>query len=296
MSTETNPEQAPAPVWDFEASFLSVDTVDEPQFIELFAAAGKRKTSTAATIVEVPKYRDAKVLFIDIDKGATVLANNPAVKAKIADGSFRIIQINRDDAGDPATGRPPAFGQLTMLLGYKDPVTGGWVQGQAFQRDYDIVILDTLDVAQEVAKDWFLANTFTDDGTKLNTMAGWGRIGDWTLGVAWALKNSTALGIALVHSKEESEGGAFKIKPALAGGAKDKLGGIPDLVAHLDFITDEGQDGATHLVASIGESGITETKNRWMLPPKLIDFTLPQLYELIEQRRAETDKQIAIKA
>lgn len=288
MSTTTTPTAAPA--WTpppFAEMFMKPEAVGHPELIAIYGDAGTWKSSTAAAIVEVPQFADKRVLLIDVDKGASVLVNNPAVKRKIDNGTFNVLPIDKT--------APNAFEQLVYFLGYQDD-HGNWQAGQAFQHGYDVVILDTLDVAQEVAVTYLTHNTYNDAGNALNTQKAWGLVKAWTLGLSWAMKNATALGIQVIHAKEETEAGRLKIKPSLSGGAKDALTGIPDLVAYVDFEQDPADKDKTRLVATIGENAVTETKNRWMLPSKVPNFTLPLLFQMIEERRNDTNQKIAANA
>lgn len=278
------------PIPPFASMFAKVEDVEDPSSMLLYGPAGKRKTSTAGTILDVPKYKDAKVLILDIDRGTNALANNPVTREAIRTGQVQIIQMDKRKVNE-------THGMLEYFLGKRGP-NGEFIEGEAFNPawGYDIVWFDTLDVAQQVSVDWLMLNTFNEKD-KIDTRAAWGEVNRWTNDVMWAFQNNThSLGIIVMHSESGTDdSGKFSIKPKLQGGAKDNIASIPDLVAYLDLEADPNDKNKVQLVATIGGSSIITSKNRGMLPDRVVDFTLPAFYQMLEERR-ESHKNPAVKA
>jgi len=242
--------ELPKPKW---ASFIQTPKeVKLPKSILLYGLPGTRKTSIAASIGQVPNFK--KVLFIDIDNGAEVLAQRP----EFADVS--VLSINSLEGG--------AFAKLNAII---DDIT-------TVDYGYDAIVLDTLDVAQDVAEKHFKTKY---EGTK-NTFGVYGDLGQWTDEIVRKLHNSSFFtAIITAHAKEQtSESGAYRIIPRLSGSSKDTIGGIPSIVGYLSFLDDT--EGKRRLVAVLGESEKTITKNRYSLPQSIADLTMPKLYDLIE--------------
>lgn len=266
-----------APETPFAAMFAKPDEVADPSSILVYGPPGTYKTTIAGSIATVPKFKGKRILYIDIDRGATVLMNDPEIYAAVEAGTFNILPINKLD-GD-------AFSKLQYFLGAYDE-HGNFQQGEAFKYGYDVVILDSLDVAQEVAADWYLANTWNEQGTKLNTMKAWGEISRWTSNVAWSFQNSDGLGIIVMHSTEKAEdSGLVKTKPKLSGSAKDNIAAIPDLVAYVDFESNPDNREDIRLVATLGASDAIVSKNRWRLDSKIVDFDLLKFFSIIHDRK-----------
>ena len=261
---------APAPVRTFPAppfasEFVDSEAVGDIKSMIIYGEPGTWKTTVGAGICRVPKFANGKGLIIDIDNGTEVLSNEPDIQAKIASGQINIFPIDKTSID--------AWGKLEYIINEVVNTDYG----------YDWVMLDTLDVAQEVVIEHLLATTLNDKGQP-DTRGAWGKVsavvGKWM----WAFQNTSHfVGVTVMHSKDGTDdGGAFKIKPKLAGSLKDNLAGIPSLVAYVDFREDS--EKVTHLVATIGKSSITSTKNRYKMVDDIWDFDLPKLYATIESR------------
>lgn len=257
--------------------------VGRPKSILLYGAPGTRKTTLSGGIVKVPGFK--RVLYIDVDNGSEVFVNDAQVYDAVQEGRITIVQLDKTDTA-------ATVDALGKLLGFKDE-NGQKVIGAAFSPSlgYDVVILDALDVAQEVMVDFYLSTTFSESG-KRDTLKAWGKVTKWTTDLAWEFQNSKPLGILVAHSKEEvAEGtGRLAIKPKLSGGAKDSIAGVPSTVAYLEFVeTEEG----TKLAATIGDDSVIVAKNRYSINDKILDFTLPGFFAMVDEREAETKARIA---
>lgn len=273
--TETAP--APRPITDFPpipflTSIADPEEIGDPQSMIIYGEPGTWKSSIAAKITRVPRFANERGLIIDIDNGTEVLSNYPDIKAKIKSGQIQIFKIDKTS--------PDAYGKLAYIMNEVTTTDYG----------YGWVILDTLDVAQEVLIKEKLATTFNDKG-QLDTRGAWGLVSADGSEWMWSFQNTPFfVGITVMHSKEDSESGKFKIKPKLAGSLKDSLAGIPSLVAYVDFREDEEKN--THLVATIGKSSITSTKNRYMMSDDIWDFDLEKLYAMIDARDEDAQTEL----
>lgn len=269
----TNVTSLPKP--SFAAFLQQPEQVSRPKSILLYGTHGTRKTSIAGSIALTPGFN--KTLFIDVDNGAEVLMSNPATRAKIKDGSLEILQVSSLD--------PQALIKINSVV---EEVTNT-------DFGYDAVILDTLDVAQDVAEKHYKAmySNASQSGKK-DGFAIWGDLGVWTDEIVRRLHECQHLmSIVTCHSKEQTlESGAHRILPRLSGSSKDAIGGIPSIVAYLEYQADP-ETGETHLVARVAESDVVISKNRYSLPPFIIDPTMPKLFELIEQSVNQTETNTA---
>lgn len=248
------------------ASFIQPPAeVGRPKSILLYGSHGTRKTSIAGSLALVEGFN--RILYIDIDQGAEVLMTNPATRAKVEDGTIQVLPISSLD--------PQAFAKINAVI---DEVTGT-------DFGYDAVVLDTLDVAQDVAEKHYkgVHATASTSGKK-DGFAIWGDLGVWTDEIVRKLHESPFfMGVVTVHSKEQTaESGAHRILPRLSGSSKDSIGGIPSIVAYLEYQKDP-ETNEVHLVASVAESDVVISKNRYSFPPFIVDPTMPTMFKLIDE-------------
>jgi hypothetical protein len=265
----------PKPAW--ASAFQSIEEVGDPKSIFAYGTHGTRKTTIASSIYKVPGIN--RVLHIDIDQGAETLATDPIIRAAIKDGSYNVLPINSLEAN--------AKIKLDSII---DDIT-------TIDYGYDAVILDTLDVAQDVAEEVFEAQFATSGkGGKRDGFAVYGALGVWTDKIVRKLHNSPFfVGVVVAHEKETTfDDGTTRIQPRLSGSSKDAIGGIPSVVLRLQWQT-HPETGERALIATLGEDEKLITKQRYrdMLPQHMRDLTLPDLYQRI---RAEQKTPVAAKA
>lgn len=256
------------PVPSFAGFIQEPEAVGRPKSILLYGTHGTRKSSTCGSLALVEGFN--KILYIDIDQGAEVLMSQPAIRAKVQDGTIQVLPISSLD--------PQAFVKINAVI---DEITSK-------DFGYDAVILDTLDVAQDVAEKHFKAmhaNSATSG--KKDGFAIWGDLGVWTDEIVRRLHESPFfMGVITAHSKEQTlESGAHRILPRLSGSSKDAIGGIPSIVAYLEY-QQHPETGETHLIANVAESDVVISKNRYNLPPMIADPTMPKLFEMIAKATA----------
>ena len=265
----------PKPSW--ASAFQTFEEVGDPKSIFLYGTHGTRKTTIASSIYKVPGIN--RVLHIDIDQGAETLATDPIIKAAIKDGSYNVLPINSLE--------PNAKVKLDSII---EDVTSN-------DYGYDAVILDTLDVAQDVAEEVFEAQFATaGKGGKRDGFAVYGALGVWTDKAVRRLHNCSHLvGVVTAHEKETTfDDGTTRIQPRLSGSSKDAIGGIPSIVLRLQWQTNP-ENGQRGLIATLGEDEKLITKQRYrdMLPQHMLNVTLPDLYHRI---RADQKTPAAVSA
>lgn len=224
----------------------------DPKSILLYGFPGRRKTTTAATIAQVPGIR--KVLLVDFDNGAEALAKRDGVNG------IDVLPISSLERN--------AFGQMNEVVDYYTHI----------ETEYDAVIWDSIDIMQDIAERAFKKKY---EGSK-NTFAVYGELGEWTDSfVRAAHENPNAVHIFVAHAKEQTtETGAYRILPKLSGSSKESLAAIPSLVGYMEFAT-HPETNERHATMVVGESEKFVTKNRFELPHTLIDPTMPSIYAQI---------------
>jgi len=249
----------PTPAW--MAGMTTVGKLGRPDSILIFGPESTRKTSTAASIRKVPGFE--RVLMIDTEgRGAKVLSRDPA----LADIGIRDID----------TTKPFARQQISAII---DDIT---TNDYGFQA----VIWDTLDVSQAAVKRDARATNLAQSG---NTN-GWAAMDDmteWTDLYVRKLHNCPFfVSIVTAHSKEfKIKTGGMKIAPALEGQARDTIASIPDLVIYSEKVR-HPETNELHILSTMESDSSVTTKNRWSLPPQMLDIDLPTIYNLIDEQIA----------
>ncbi|MFF2388931.1 AAA family ATPase [Agromyces sp. NPDC058104] len=263
----------------FVDPFAGMDTPGQDttalQSLMHYAMPGRGKTTVLGSMVKVPGFEQG--LIIDVDNGTRVLRNDPAIKLALDEGRLRILKVDKTKPAEAVAKIDYIIDQVTSQdLGYR------------------FVGLDTLSYAQdaiEVVADAQFA-TSGKGGTR-DGFAVWNMVGAKT--VEWVAKLHNCpwlLGVINVHAKEQTtDQGQYRILPELGGSTKNKIGGDPDLVAYLDWMTgvDPANPDVPHLCAYLGKSPVYIAKNRDMLPDLIVDYDMPTLFRMLEQKDAYVD-------
>lgn len=252
--------ELPKPKW--LSNIQSPTQVGDPKSIFAYGTHGTGKSTFAGSIVLTPGFEE-KCLFIDIDQGAEALASHPGILTAIEEGRLDILPIN--------SLAPDAFSQINAVI--SEITTNDY--------GYKAVVFDTLDVAQDVAEKFF-KEKYKDSK---NTFGVFGDLGQWTDWVVRSLHNAPHfVSIVTAHSKEQTaESGAYRNTPRLSGSSKDAIGGIPSIVAFVEYATDP--EGNRRRLFTVGEHEHYITKNRYNLPNQIADLTMPKLYAGIRANR-----------
>lgn len=234
------------------------DPKAKPELIALYGGAGSGKSFLAATAQGVPGFK--KGLILDTERSTVGVVTN---------GEFwDVIYVN--DHEDP--------------LGYFEAIMEA-IKDPNMQTDYDVIVVDTLDIVQDWAIDYYVHGEGCPK-TKMgenDTWKGWGIVHKWTNNIANSLKRIKPLGIINIHDREEkSESGALLQRLRLSGGAKDTFASLPDMVIYLER-RKHGKQGVL-TTAFFGTDDNKVTKDRFGFPPAVQDVTIPYLYQLIDER------------
>lgn len=237
------------------------DPKAKPELMAIYGRAGSGKSFFSATSEGIEGFK--RGLIIDTERSTVGVVTNADF--------WDIIYVNDHDD-------PLAYFEM-LIDALDDP---------EFETDYDVIVIDTLDVAQDWAIDWYVYG----DGvikTKYgepNTQVAWGNIHKWTNRVAQVLKKIKPLGIITIHDREEKgETGALQQRLRLSGGAKDTFASIPDTVIYLER-RKHGKEGVI-TTAFFGTDDNKITKDRFGFPPAVQGATIPYLFGLIDERDGE---------
>lgn len=231
------------------------DPLAKPELVLVYSRAGSGKTYLAGTAAGLPGVN--KVLYLDVEGSTVGVLSQLPYNEKID-----VIRVDQH-------AQPVEFLD-TIIDGIKTQGTG-----------YDVVVVDTLDVAQDRKIEWLQGRV--DDG-----FAVWREVKKWTESLAYTLKTAAPLGILVVHEREEqNKDGAIETRIRAQGQAKDTIAGIPDTVIYLDRRYDRKMEAETTL-AYLATEDRKVTKNRFNFPRVVQDATLPALWKFIENKSKES--------
>ena len=236
--------------------------MNKPRSILLFGPPKRGKSVCAASIVDVPTY--SKVLVVDVEGGASSISQwYPEVD---------IVEVHSAEEFD---------GLIEALVNGKlvEPVSG---------EQYDAVIIDTLDKAQERKLEWFdnQPEAYAKSGEK-NTLFKWGAIKAWTTKLADALHMAPFLTIFVAHVMDDKDEKTGKVTQtvALGGASKQTFPATPDLVGYFDIARVKGEDGKAQTVRTIDFSVTDKRVSGQRYADKLdgvvADPTLEKIYQKI---------------
>lgn len=239
-----------------------------PEFLLFYSQPGSGKTHLAATVSELDSVKS--VLIIDTEGSTTgTLSTFDDKKIDIVDVRKTVDQID---------------GDVTYIQFLDSILTDLFKNGS----EYDAVILDTLDVAQ----DWKIEERQKVNGTKGDAaFATWREVAKWTEWVGRGFKALNAISIAVMHDREEkSESGALVKRLRLGGSSKDTFAGIPDVVAYLTrkVYSIDGEEREVTIAEFASQDG-KATKNRFGFPATMIDPSIKKMWHHIDNRKKENN-------
>lgn len=229
--------------------------LNKPNFIILYGLPGGGKTHLAASVSEVPGIK--KVAIIDTEN------STQGTVADFDDDKIDIYPVSTH------TGFETVFEALLEDADSDNPT-------------YDAIIVDTVDVAQDRAIEFFKENAPVTKNGEKDGFAVWGAVKMWTENVNRRLQESSVLGLAVYHSnREKLENGPFVDMVALSGSAKNSVPGIPDIVG---FVEREGNVTTVHVGSSLRRA----TKNRFNLPDTIENPSMTSIIAAITKRNNAT--------
>lgn len=265
------------PVPSFVRANAEPEEIGPPKSFLLYGDTGTKKTLAIAKLFKAGFFK--KILFLDIDDGAEVLAGDPIIREALKDGRITRIQIDPFD--------PNAKAQIEAMIlevagMWRDPNGDILTNPSIPDFGYDLVFIDTMNLVHEVAIKSLLRTTYNDKGTALDGRAAYGKLGEWDDEMVRLIHRSKRFtGGFVMHAKEvEEKSGATKIKPKLSGSFQNTISTIPSITAYLDYQKDP-TSGETVLVATVGESDLYDSKNRYNLGTKIYDFDIAETYRQI---------------
>lgn len=274
MTTPTIPA-LPRP--SFAGSFDNTVELGPPKSFLLYGDTGTQKTLSLGKLVKAGYFK--KVLFINLDDGNEVLVSDPIVRGAMLDGTIEVITINTQDPG----ARQQIENVILEIAGlWRTPTGALQVNPNIPDFGYDLVFIDTVNLMHEVALADFQRTTYNAAGTKLDGLAAYGRVAEWMDEMIRLIHNSKRFaGGFVMHAKTvEEKTGATKIKPKMSGSFKDTIASIPSITAYLDYR--KLPDGsAVVLAATVGESELYDSKNRYNLPSVIYGFDIAETYATI---------------
>lgn len=258
--------------------------IDKPEFILVYGRPGSGKTHFAGGALDVPGFK--KGLYIDVE-GSSV--------GVLKDERWDIIRVDkypdkeRLQAIADAQGVDPSKVDLEAeRFKFLNTLMGRGPQGlfnPANDHGYDVIVLDTFDAAQDWSTGYFVDGpgaTKTNRG-EVDTWAGWGEVKNWSMDLAYRMKQTKPLAIMVVHDREEkTKSGAVVQLLRMSGAAKDLLPGVPDVVVYLDRKV-EDEEYVTY--GYFGTNDGKVTKDRFNFPPVVKNVTIPQLFKFIDKKQ-----------
>jgi hypothetical protein len=278
--TTTAPAVTALPIPSFMQAAQEPEEVGPPKSFLLYGDTGTQKTLSLGKLVKAGFFK--RVLYINIDNGEEVLALDPEVRAAFKDGRITNQVIDPFD--------PNAMAKIEAIV---LEVVGKWRDPQGTIQDnpsipnfgFDLVFLDTVNLIHEVALKYLQRTTYNDKGTALDGLKAYAKISVWADEMIRLIHNSPRFtGGFVMHEKTfEEKTGGMKIKPKMSGSFKDTIATIPSIVAHLDY-EENPATKEVQLTATVGESTLYSSKNRYNLGPKIYGFDIVEMYKEIYAR------------
>lgn len=249
------------------------DPLATPELYLLYSGAGNGKSWLASSAVDASD--DTKVLYIDVEGSTTGVITNHKNWQNIDVIPVYEMTASDEERAEGVTNGIKRFKFLKSLLSEKNLFSGK-------ETKYDYVVIDTYDVAQDYAIEYFQKYTPLTNKGEVDGWAVWGSVKKWTLDVAHGLKSMDSVGIIVQHDREEkSKSGAITKRLAISGSAKDVLPGIPDVVIYLERLLVDGEETTVGYFAT--EDGKV-TKNRFGFPTRIKNPSIPKLLKFISKK------------
>ncbi len=233
----------------FEEAIESADTVDKINSMIIFGSYGTGKTWLGASATRIQDY--SPVLIVDVEGSAAGVGRRfPDVDVVKADTHEKFEYIMRE--------------LFTT------------------EHKYKTVIVDTLNVAQNRAEAAFRKKPENQN----NKFGVYYDLKEWTIGLGREMHHAPFLGIMIAHSNttKDENTGRMLTQVKVAGGAKEDLPAIPDIVGMMDVGTDD--EGNPISILRVGLSQTVTTKNRFGMPDIIFPSNGEQAPNMLDVQQA----------
>lgn len=229
-------------------------TLTTPRSFLLYGPPKRGKTTLAASIIDVPKFK--RVLLYDIDLGASAIGED-----------FPNLDVREFKRGD--------------IDGFRQD----WAKLVAADGEgYDAVIVDTVTFLQK----WLVRSI--PKGAGGAAYEKWEIVQDFTLDLMWDLHEMTPVGLATFHVEmanvmrgaEDSDAEHVKFLPSIQGKAKMSIGAIPDVVGLVDLEVGDNDELQYFCQWQPGENDIAGNRFKRLNAPISTDGGMKRVYDAIK--------------
>lgn len=248
-----------------EFPIVKAQTLGTPNSITVYGPPGKGKSVFTASIVDVPGYE--RVLVIDTEGSAVSIGRwHPTVD---------VIQAHT----------------AALFTKYAEAVLNGKLVEPESGLPYQVVIIDTLDKAQERQLAVFEKSPESKNKQgEENTFYKWGAIKAWTAKIADYFHQADFLTIFVLHSDEgRNDDTKFITTVMLQGKSQDVFPSVSDAVGYFNIVKQKNAEGKMEEVRTIDfrPSAKLITKQRFAdsLNGIIADPTMEKVFRLIEPER-----------
>lgn len=241
----------------FNEHIIGPSHLTEPDYIMLYGNPGSGKSTLAASIAKVAKF--SPTLIISTEGGLKGILDG------YTDDEIKVLEVTTHDGFEAV---------FDAVL--EDDANG--------ELPYKSVIIDTFDVAFDRALEYY--KDIEEAKPKPDSFKKWAQVGEWANKVSRGMKDAGFLGITVLHSKRtKTETGPYEDALALAGAAKDKAAGVPDIVG---FTVREDRETTLY----VGSSNNRATKSRFenVLPDEIEDPSMGGILALISPNKKKEAK------
>lgn len=242
----------------FDSYLIGPSHLTKPDYIMLYGLPGSGKSTLAASIADVPEY--SPVLIISTEGGLKGILND------YTDDQIKVLEVTTHEG----------FNQIFQAV-IDDDAAG--------VLPYKTVILDVMDVAFTRALEHY--SEVEEAKAKPDSFKKWAQVGEWENGVSRGMKDASFLAITVLHSKRtKNENGPYEDNLALAGAAKDRAAGVPDIVG---FTVRENRKTTLY----VGSSNNRSTKSRFenVLPDEIENPTMKGILDIISPKKKTATKE-----
>lgn len=245
---------------------VKAETLHTPNSILVYGPPGKGKTVFAGSIVDVPGFE--RVLVIDTE-GSTVALGPWYPEVDVVHAKTAAL--------------------FTAMV--ESALNGKWEDFNVEAHPYDVVIIDTLDKAQERQLEVFdkSKESFNSKGEK-DGFYKWGAIKTWTAKMGDYLHQAPFLTIFVMHEDvdKNEQTGKTTTTVMLAGKSQQIFPSVPDIIAYFNVVRvdDEGKT-VPKRAADFRASDKLIAKQRFAdkLDGLMVEPTMERVFKAIEPDR-----------